>query len=57
MDKKTKKRIAVLRGRLQNRERQLAGAKAQGDEPGAVQRLEHELDEIKGELDALLLRK
>ena len=40
MDKKSKKRLEVVRKKVQNLKMQLSGAKQQDDEPGEVARLE-----------------
>ncbi len=53
MDKKSKKRIEVLRQRLQKLQQQLSGAKQQPDEPGEAERLEKEIADIKAEVDKL----
>jgi phage shock protein A len=47
MNKKTKKRIQVLRERLQKRRKQLAGVVDQPDEPGEAEKLEREIEGIK----------
>lgn len=56
MDKKTKKRIAVLRERIQKLEKMLAGAKQQQDDPNEVTYLEKEIQQARSDLDALLGR-
>jgi len=43
MDKKAKKRIKALRGKIEKLMQKLAGAKAQQDEPDEVQRVEQEI--------------
>ena len=43
LDKKAKKRIKALRQRIQKLHQMLAGAKAQQDEPGEVQRIQDEI--------------
>jgi hypothetical protein len=53
MDKKVKKRIDVLRARLQKSQQQLAGARKQMDDPADVTRLEKEISEINAELEKL----
>ena len=53
MDKKAKKRIEVLRVRLQNLQRQLAGSKKQMDDAAEVARLEKEVAAAQEELDKL----
>ncbi len=53
LDKKAKKRIDVLRQRIQKMNQQLAGAKQQDDEPGEVERLEKDIAESKAEIERL----
>ena len=53
MDKKAKKKTDVLRQRLQKLQQQLAGAKAQPDEPGEAVRLEKEIAAAEAELARL----
>ena len=53
MDKKAKKRIDVLRTRLNKSQQQLAGAKKQMVDPAEVARLEKEIGEINVELEKL----
>ena len=53
MDKKAKKRIEVLRGKIKNLEQRLAGAKQQEDEPGEVAGIEQEIQKYKDEIAAL----
>ena len=53
MDKKAKKRIAILRERIQKIHKQLAGARAQDDEPGAIERLNNEIAEIEAQIEKL----
>lgn len=50
MDKKTKKRIQVLKEKLQHRRAQLASAKKQPDEPQAIKKLEAEINQFETEL-------
>ena len=50
MDKKSKKRIDICNHKLQTLRQQLAGAKAQDDEPGEVDRLEAEIKSIEAEV-------
>jgi|TARA_B110000467_G_C18211093_1_gene417468 hypothetical protein len=54
MDKKSKKRLEVVRKKVQNLKMQLSGAKQQDDEPGEVARLEAEI--IAFQAEALELR-
>jgi len=53
LDKKVKKRIDVLRTRLNKSQQQLAGAKKQMDDAAEVARLEKEIGEINVELEKL----
>ena len=53
MDKKTKKKLEVIRGRLQQLRKQLAGAKKQDDEPGEIQRLEREIASLESDAEKL----
>lgn len=54
MDKKTKKRIAVLRERLQKLQKMLAGVKQQTDEPDEISLLEEQIEKTTAELSALV---
>ena len=53
MDKKTKKRLDVLRKKVQSVQQQLAGARQQTDEPDEIQRLEAEIADLKAEIEKL----
>lgn len=53
MDKKTKKRIEVLRKKLPQLQQMLAGAKEQPDDPEEPARLQAELDAAKAEIHKL----
>lgn len=53
MDKKAKKRLDVVRQRLQLLEKNLAGARKQNDEPGELERLEAEIAKLKAEVETL----
>ena len=50
MDKKNKKRIDVLRPRIQKLQQQIAGARKQLDDPEELKRLEQELATAEAEL-------
>jgi DNA-binding FrmR family transcriptional regulator len=50
MDKKQKKRIDVLRTRIQNLQQQLAGARKQMDDPQEVKGLEQQVAAAEAEL-------
>ncbi|MEC7565490.1 MAG: hypothetical protein VX738_07385 [Planctomycetota bacterium] len=53
MDKKTKKRLGVVRKKIQTLKLQLSGAKQQDDEPGEVARLEADILKFQAEADEL----
>ncbi len=53
MDKKAKKKIEVLRQRIQKLRMQLVGAKQQQDEPGEVGRLEDEIASVQAQIEKL----
>ena len=53
MDKKTKKRLDIVRKTLQKLRLQLAGARKQDDEPGEVERLENEIATLEQEAEKL----
>jgi hypothetical protein len=53
MDKKAKKKLDVLRHRLQKVQQQLAGARKQMDDVDEVKRLEQEAASIEAELSKL----
>lgn len=53
MDKKSKKRVEVLRQRIQKMKQQMSGAKQQDDEPGEIQRLEKEITDAQAEIERL----
>ena len=53
MNKKIKKKIEVLRKKLDGLRRQLAGAKKQTDEPGEVERLSVEGEQVESSLAEL----
>lgn len=53
MDKKAKKKIDVLRQRIQRLQQQLAGARQQEDEPGEVARLEQEIATAQADIEKL----
>ncbi|MCH2401557.1 MAG: hypothetical protein MK364_20745 [Pirellulales bacterium] len=50
MDKKSKKRVEVINQRLQKLRLQVAGAKKQADEPGEVEKLQQEIDQLTEEV-------
>ena len=49
LDRRSKKRLEVLRHRLQKLQQQLTGAKQQEDEPGEAARIEKEIEEVRAE--------
>jgi hypothetical protein len=53
MDKKLKKKIDVVRQRLQKLQQQLAGSKKQMDDPQEVARLEKDVAAAEAELHKL----
>ncbi|MFP6671370.1 MAG: hypothetical protein VB857_08145, partial [Pirellulaceae bacterium] len=53
MDKKTKKRLDIVRKTLQKLRLQLSGARQQDDEPGEVERLESEIATLEQEAEKL----
>lgn len=53
MDKKTKKRLEILRQKQEKQQKLLKDAKAQTDDPGEVVKIESELDAIKAEIAEL----
>ena len=53
MDKKTKKKLDVLRQRLHKLQQQLAGARQQPDEAGEVNRLQQDIAAVETEIEKL----
>jgi hypothetical protein len=53
MDKRTKKRIAGLRTKLETLRIKLEGARAQEDEPGEVVALEAQITKARADLERL----
>ena len=53
MDKKAKKRIDLLRQRIQKLRQQLAGAKQQADEPSEIEKLTDEIAAAEAEIEKL----
>ncbi|MCR9116767.1 MAG: hypothetical protein NXI22_07425 [bacterium] len=49
MDKKAKKRLEVIRKKVESLRPRLAGARDQNDEPGEVKRLEDEIAALQAE--------
>ena len=54
MDKKTKKRITVLRERLQKLHKMMAGAKQQSDEADELEELKQQIKKAQAELSMLI---
>ena len=54
MDKKTQKRVTVLREKVQKLQKLVAGIRTQNDDPEELQRLEADLSKTKEELAKLL---
>ncbi|HEY2411079.1 MAG TPA: hypothetical protein VGI40_02490 [Pirellulaceae bacterium] len=53
MDGKAKKRVKVIKQKLQLLRQKLAGAKRQDDEPGEVKKLEQEIASLEAEATKL----
>ena len=53
MDKKTKKRLEVLRQKVEKTQKLLAAAKQQTDDPDEVAQLEAQIVELKAEIERL----
>ncbi len=53
VDKKTKKRLEILRQKLEKQQKLLKDAKAQTDEPGEVEKIVAEFEAIKAEIAEL----
>ena len=53
LDKKSKKRLEVLRKKLEKLQAQLVGAKQPEDEPGEVAGIEKEIEETRTEMAEL----
>ncbi len=53
MDKKTKKKIEVLRQKQDKVQKLLNDAKAQTDDPAEVETLQQQVDAIKAEIETL----
>ncbi|MCA9236179.1 MAG: hypothetical protein KDA44_11955 [Planctomycetales bacterium] len=53
MDKKAKKRIEVLRKKLDTLQQKLAGAKQQPDDPDEPARIQQEIDDARAEMKTL----
>ncbi len=53
MDKKTKKRLEVLRQKVEKTQKLIAAAKQQTDDPDEVAQLEAQITELKAEIERL----
>lgn len=53
MDKKTKKRLEVLRQKLEKSQKLLAAAKLQPDEPDEVEKIEKQIADLKSEISEI----
>ena len=53
MDKKTKKRLEILRQKVEKSHKLLAAAKQQTDEPDEVDTIEKQIAELKAEIAEL----
>ena len=53
MDKKAKKRLQVLRQKLEKSEKILAAARQQTDEPGEVEAIQKQIADYKAEIEKL----
>lgn len=53
MDKKTKKRLEVLRQKIEKTQKLIAAAKQQTDEPDEIVKLEEQLAQLKAEVESL----
>ena len=57
MDKKTKKRLEILRQKVEKQQKVLAAAKQQTDEPDEVENIEKQIAEYKAEIAELKAKK
>jgi hypothetical protein len=53
MDKKTKKRLEILRQKLEKSQKLLASAKIQTDEPDEIENIEKQIVDLKAEIAEL----
>jgi hypothetical protein len=56
MDKKSKKRLEILRAKLEKAWKVLAAAKQQTDEPDEVEKIEKQIADFKAEIDTLKVK-
>ena len=57
MDKKAKKRLEVLRQKIEKTEKLLAAARQQPDEPGEAEAIEKQLEALKAEVKEIKAKK
>ena len=57
MDKKTKKRLEILRQKLEKSQKLLAAAKTQTDEPDEIENIEKQIADLKAEIAELKVNK
>lgn len=57
MDKKAKKRLEILRQKLEKNQKLLAAAKQQTDEPDEIVNLESQIESIKTEIAEIKAQK
>lgn len=57
MDKKAKKRLEILRQKIQKSEKLLTAAKLQPDEPGEAEAIEKQITEYKAEIEKIKATK
>ena len=53
MDRKSKKRLEVLRKKMTKLQQQLAGAREQADEPDEVKQVEEQISRAQAEIETL----
>lgn len=57
MDKKTKKRLEILRQKVEKQQKVLAAAKQQTDEPDEIENIEKQIAAYKSEIAELKAKK
>lgn len=57
MDKKTKKRLEILRKKVEKQQKVLTAAKQQTDEPDEIENIEKQIAEYKSEIAELKNQK
>ena len=53
MNRKDKKRLDIIRKKLQTLKQQLSGIKQQNDEPGEMERIQQQIDQFEEEAATL----